>query len=75
MPKWIRKVKHDLSAFRISIPSALIMELGWESCRYVVVEKFGDNGLLIGRMPGDDTIGHGGKKGLGDVDRSSGNSG
>lgn len=53
MARWIRKVYHDLTAFRVSIPIALVDELGWESCRYVVVEKFLDRGILIGRLPGD----------------------
>lgn len=53
MAKWIRKVKQDLTNFRISIPVVLVDELGWESCRFVTIEKFGDRQLLIGRMPGD----------------------
>lgn len=53
MAKWIRKVKHDLTSFRVSIPAVLVAELGWESCRYVVVEKILDCGIFIGRMPGD----------------------
>ena len=53
MPKWIRTVKQDLTNFRVSIPAALVTELGWESCRYVTIEKFGDRQLIIGRLPGD----------------------
>lgn len=53
MAKWIRKVKHDLTNFRVSIPAVLISELGWESCRYVTIEKYGDGKLLIRRLPGD----------------------
>ena len=54
MAKWIRKVKHDLTNFRISIPRVLITELGWESCRYVTIERVGDTRLIIGRLPGDE---------------------
>ena len=54
MARWIRKVKQDLTNFRISIPANLVAELGWESCRYVVIERLGERQLIIGRMPGDD---------------------
>ena len=54
MAKWIRKVKQDLTNFRVSIPYVLIKRLGWESCRYVTIEDVGDNLLIIRRMPGDE---------------------
>lgn len=54
MAKWIRKVKHDLSAFRVAIPSVLITELGWESCRFVTIEAGPDECLMIRRCPGDE---------------------
>ena len=53
MPKWIRKVKHDLTNFRVGIPWVLVKQLGWESCRYVTIEKVGDTRLIIGRLPDD----------------------
>jgi hypothetical protein len=55
MPKWIRKVKHDVSTFRVSVPASIVQELGWESCSYVTVESGGDGCIIIRRLPGDGT--------------------
>lgn len=53
MAKWIRKVKQDLTNFRISIPTCLVSELGWESCRFVIVQRVQSDKILIERCPGD----------------------
>ena len=53
MHGWIRKVKFDNYSMRVTIPAFLVKDLGWESCQYVVVKKFLNKGLIIGRMPGD----------------------
>ena len=57
MAKWIRKVKHDLTSFRVSIPTVLITKLGWESCRYVTIEVGWNNQIIITRLPGDEKRG------------------
>lgn len=75
MAKWIRKVKHDFSAFRVAIPLVLITELGWESCRFVTIEAGPDECLMIRRMIGDDGRCADGSQRAVDVDRSSGDAG
>ena len=51
MAKWIRKVEHNMTAFRVSVPKEIIDELGWKDCRYVTVEKTSLGEILIRRLP------------------------
>lgn len=75
MPKYIRKVKHDLTAFRVAIPAALISELAWESCRYVTVERHGHDAIIVKRMPGDEKREREGSGRVDGFDRSTGGAG
>ena len=68
MAKWIRKINHDFTADRVSIPSVLIHRLGWESCRYVTVEKGLGEYLIIRRMIGDDSKRSCGTKHFAEID-------
>jgi hypothetical protein len=54
MPKWIRKIKHDTAGFRVAVPMVIVHKLGWKNCKYVTIESFGEIGVIIRRMPGDD---------------------
>ncbi|MDP2363345.1 MAG: hypothetical protein Q8M94_06200 [Ignavibacteria bacterium] len=62
MAKWIRKVKHDPTSFRISIPKVVVERLGWQDCDYVIVEDHWGDKLLIRRLPGDEKRGNEGSK-------------
>jgi len=44
-----RKVTHDLTAFRVAIPTVLVARMGWESCKYVMIEDVGSDMLIIRR--------------------------
>ena len=54
MAKWIRKVTHDLTSFRVSIPKELIDKKGWQSCRFVTIDDSYGDYFLIGRLPGEE---------------------
>jgi len=75
MAKWVRKVKHDFSAFRVAIPFVLIQDLDWWSCSFVTIEKGPDECLIIRRLPGDEKRDIAGSEHTTDVDRSTGGAG
>ena len=50
---WIRKVKQERTAFRVSVPLNLVKELEWTDCKYVTVEIGANKSLIIRRMLGD----------------------
>ena len=54
MVKWIRKVNHELSGFRIAIPLELIEKKGWQSCRFVTIDDSYGDYFLIGRLTNND---------------------
>lgn len=45
-----RKIHHQLSAFRVSLPVYLVHYMGWASCKYVTIENRGRGYLVIKRF-------------------------
>lgn len=62
MAKWIRKVECNLTAFRVSIPKAVVDKKGWQGCRYVTIDDSYGDYILIGRLPVDEKRGNEGSK-------------
>lgn len=56
MARWIRKVRHGLTSFRVGLPMHEIQNLGWESCRYVSLAITWDSYIVVDRLDGDELV-------------------
>lgn len=51
MAKWIRKAEQTITSLRVNIPKVLVDELGWQKIKYVTVQMFLKQGIIIERLP------------------------
>lgn len=54
MAKWIRKVRHGLSSFRVGVPMFMVKEHAWSVCKYVHAAVIFDEALSIAKHSGDE---------------------
>lgn len=50
MEKFIRSVRHDVGAFRISLPRKLVMLKRWGDVSHVLIEDAGKDCIIIRRL-------------------------
>jgi len=50
MEKFIRSVRKDKGAFRVSIPRKLVLSKCWGDVKYVLIEDAGTDKIIIRRL-------------------------